>query len=301
MATAMVRFRWLSLQVGIAGLLVTSLSAQEDWTFLDNGSIRLGVNRSEGAAVGWFSESRGSENFLNYYDQGRYLQQSWYGDSDGSDWNGKPWVWNPVQGGGYRGERTDASRFEAVGPDRLHAVCQPHHWATGEPIPEVQFEQWIELKGQVAEIRFRMTYSGEKSYAPRHQELPAVFVNDRLSELVVYEGEKPWTGDNLSRSVPGWPNERRQMTENWAAYIDPETGRGIGVYVPVADTLTCYRFGKPGGKGACSYLAPVKTIAITPEFSFEYRVWLTLGSVEEIRQRFSRIRKENENQSSTKP
>ncbi len=263
--------------------------AQEDWVFLDNGRLRLGVNRSEGAAIGWFSESRSGENLLNYYDQGRYVQQSWYGDADGSDWNGKPWVWNPVQGGGWRGERAETLSFETPTPTRLNAITLPRHWATGEPIPEVRFEQWIELKGDLVEIRFRMTYSGEKSHAPRHQELPAVFVNDRLNQLVHYDGEAPWTGGELARSRPGWPNEQRKITESWAAYVDPESGAGIGVFVPVADTITCYRFGEPGAKGACSYLAPVKTMAITADFQFEYRVWLTHGSVEEIRERFARL------------
>lgn len=31
------------------------------------------------------------------YDCGRYIQQSYYGKEDGSNWNGTPWRWNPVQ------------------------------------------------------------------------------------------------------------------------------------------------------------------------------------------------------------
>lgn len=27
------------------------------------------------------------------YDCGRFIQQSYYGRQDGSDWNGKPWRW----------------------------------------------------------------------------------------------------------------------------------------------------------------------------------------------------------------
>lgn len=286
-----------ALLPSVLGLVLLGTGAvlgQESWLFLDNGTIRLGVNRSEGAAIGWFSESRSGENLLNYFDRGRYLQQSWYGDPDGSDWAGKPWVWNPVQGGGYRGERAETLSIETPSANALRAVAQPRHWATGKAIPEVRFEESIELKGDVAEIHFRMFYSGQKSHAPRHQELPAVFVNERLSELVRYEGDSPWTGEGLTRSEPGWPNETHPISENWAAYVDPESEEGIGIYVPMADTVTCYRFGKPGAKGACSYVAPVKTIAIKPGFEFDYRVWLTSGSIEEIRERFSRILVETE-------
>lgn len=283
---------WLASMLSLFAIGTISVVGQEAWLFLDNGKIRLGVNRSEGAAIGWFSESRSGENLLNYFDRGRYLQQSWYGDPDGSDWAGKPWVWNPVQGGGYRGEKAETLSLETPSANSLRAVNQPRHWATGEKISDVRFEESIELKGEVAEIFFRMTYSGKKSHAPRHQELPAVFVNERLSELVRYDGDSPWTGNDLTRSEPGWPNESHEISENWAAYVDPETGYGVGVYVPIADTITSYRFGKAGEKGACSYLAPVKTIAVTPGFEFEYRVWLTCGTVEEIRRRFSRIRSE---------
>ncbi|MCB1061687.1 MAG: hypothetical protein KDN20_02060 [Verrucomicrobiae bacterium] len=263
--------------------------AQEDWVFLDNGEIRLGVNRSAGAAIGWFSESGKGVNLLNHYDHGRYLQQSWYGDADGSDWNGKPWVWNPVQGGGWRGEPAETLELIADSATALSAKTRPTHWATGKPIDDVIFEQWITLEGPVARVHFRMTYTGEKVNQPRHQELPAVFINDQLTTLVHYDGDAPWTGAELSKSEPGWPNERREITEHWAAYIDPATNRGVGVYVPVADTITCYRFSKPGAKGACSYFAPVKTMAIVPGFTFEYEIYLTKGTPEAMRNRFAAI------------
>lgn len=275
------------------GLAVAIAAAQEtSWTYLDNGIIRLGVNRAAGGAIGWFSESGdGAENLLNHYDEGRYVQQSWYGDPDGSDWNGKPWVWNPVQGGGWRGEKAETLDWKIDSPASLRVKTRPRHWATGQAVDEVVMEEWVTLEDRVARIRFRMTYSGTKAHAPRHQELPAVFVIDRLDTLVHYDSDRPWTGGELARSIPGWPNERRRIAENWAAYVDPKTDRGIGVYVPVAEEITCYRFGKTGQKGACSYFAPVKTMAIKPGFAFEYEVYLTIGTVAEMRARFDGIRR----------
>jgi hypothetical protein len=276
--------------LGMLGMGAMPCAAQEEWTFLDNGRIRIGVNRSAGGAVGWFSETGAGENLLNHYDHGRYVQQSWYGDEDGSDWNGKPWRWNPVQGGGWRGEAAETLEWRTDSPASLYAQTRPRHWATGKPVDEVRFEQWITLEDRVARIRFRMTHTGEASHAPRHQELPAVFVNGRHTTLVHYAGDAPWTGGEPARSIPGWPNEGRKITENWAAYIDPETDRGIGVYVPVADEITCYRFGQKGGRDECSYFAPVKTLAVTRGFTFEYEVFMTAGTVAEMRERFGRIR-----------
>ncbi|MCB1087166.1 MAG: hypothetical protein KDM63_08985 [Verrucomicrobiae bacterium] len=276
--------------LAIWGALASFGHADEAWTYLDNGEIRLGVNRSAGASIGWFSASGSTENVLNHYDHGRYLQQSWYGDEDGSDWNGKPWRWNPVQGGGWRGEPAEVLEFREISASGLFARTRPRHWATGKAIEDVVFEESIQLEGKVARILFRMTYSGAKAHAPRHQELPAVFVDSRLSTLVCYAGDRPWTGGELARSVPGWPNESRKIAEPWAAYIDPATDRGVGVMVPGVSELTCYRFGEMGKKEACSYFAPIKTLAVIPGFSFDYEVRLTLGTVEEIRERFKAIK-----------
>ncbi len=78
--------------------------------------------------------------------------------------------------------------------------------------------------------------------------------------------------------------------ERWAAYVD-DANRGIGVFTPGTPEITCYRFrGKPGPKGGgCSYFAPVRTLAITPGLELAYDVYLTIGSVDEIRARFAGI------------
>jgi hypothetical protein len=90
-------------------------------------------------------------------------------------------------------------------------------------LPDVVFEQWLSLTGRVAQIRYRMTYTGERAHASRDHEIPAVFVEPDLDTLVLYDGDKPWMGGALSRSQPGWPNESRRMTEHWAAYVDKTT------------------------------------------------------------------------------
>jgi len=33
-------------------------------------------------------------------------------------------------------------------------------------------------------------------------------------------------------------------TEHWAAYIEPTTGYGIGVFTPICDGMTSYRVGE---------------------------------------------------------
>ncbi|PAW84281.1 MAG: hypothetical protein B9S33_12090 [Pedosphaera sp. Tous-C6FEB] len=273
---------WLSLAAPAA-----------DWLYLDNGQVRLGVDRAAGGSIGFFGESATGRNLLNHYDKGRFIQQSYYGAKDGSDWNGKPWRWNPVQGGGWRGEPARTLAFTNTATS-LYARTLPKHWATGVDLPEVTMEEWIELHGRVAQVRFRMTYSGATNHPPAHQELPAVFADFALTNLVYYQGGAPWTGGALTRRVPGWPNEYvKQLTEHWATFVD---GRdwGLGVFFPGTTEVTCYRAaGKPGPAGSgCSYLAPIRTLAITNGFKLDYSVCLTLGTLGEMREKFRSLAEE---------
>jgi hypothetical protein len=257
-----------------------------EWIYLDNGQVRLGLKKSSGAAIGYFSPSGSTNNLLNHYDHGRLVQQSYYGSKDDSLWNQKPWRWNPVQGGDWRGHPARVLEMK-VSRTTAYARTMPKHWASGADLPEVAFEQWVALTGKVATVRYRMTYAGTNTHPAMDHEIPAFFVEPRLENLVLYDGDAPWTGAPVSRSKPGWPNESRKMTENWAAYVDARDF-GVGAYVPMATRLTCYRY-RGGGSSNCSYFAPLTRFAITPEMVFAYDLYLALGTSEEIRATFKSI------------
>lgn len=258
-----------------------------DPEFLDNGVVRIGIDRSAGGSIFHFGPSGGSAlNLLNHFDKGRFIQQSYYGREDGSKWAGKPWRWNPVQGGGYKGEPADDVRITRDG-DSLRIVSKPHHWATGEVVGDAEMESVITLRGPVAEIAFSFRYKGAESHPPHHQEMPAVFVDADYPNLVFGAGgEVVW-------KMPGWPNERVDATDHWAGYVDGG-GWGLGVFFPGTTEMTCYRYkgdGRSGPTGsACSYFAPVRTLAVTPGFELNYKVYLTVGTVDEMRARFAEER-----------
>lgn len=279
-----------SLALGTLALAAAPAErSTNDFVFIDNGELRLGVKRSSGAGIAYLALSATGENVINHFDRGRLVQQSYYGAEDGSLWNKKPWRWNPVQGGGWKHEPAQVLKLKTQ-PVSLYAKTMAKHWATGADLPEVTFEEWISLTGKVAHVKFRMTYTGTNSHPGMSHELPAVFVEPQYDTLLVYEGTNAWSGGAVNRSKPGWPNESRKFTERWAAYVNTNNF-GMGAFVPVADTLTCYRFGDGRREhGSCSYFAPLRKFAITPGFKFEYDVWLTIGSADEIRARFSVIR-----------
>lgn len=260
----------------------------EPWRFVQNEHLRIGVKVSSGAAIGWISPAASDHNVVNHFDRGRLIQQSYYGDADGSMWGEKPWNWNPVQGGHYQG-RGARVRDLTNTQTTLDATSIPVHWATGDDLPNCEMQQSIKLQDHIARIRYRFSYTGTHRHSVREQEIPAVFLEPEYQTLVCYGGSKAWAGEMVERTQPGWPNERRKLSEPWAAYVN-DAGWGLGVLVPGAKELTCYRFGDGRREhGACSYFAPVTRFAITPGLVWEYEVFITLGTIDEIRRRFEQI------------
>ena len=281
------KFNLFTLFILLGGSLA---HASDRWEFIDNGEVRLGIKKNFGAGIGWFSESGSPRNLINDWDPGRLVQQSYYGQIDGSFWVKKPWRWNPVQGGDYLGHQAKVLALK-IHTNFIYAKTLPKHWAGKGDLPDVIMEEWITLTGKVAKIHFKMTYQGTNSHPVASQEVPAFFAQPDLATLVLYDGKLPWTNAPLSRSKPGWPNESRRITEHWAAYVD-KNDFGVGAMVPVADQITCYRFGD--GKrehGSCSYFAPLVKFAITPGQVFEYDLFMTLGKSFEIRDTFKEFSK----------
>ncbi len=270
-------------------LCATTLRAADDWRYIDNGHIRIGVNLAAGGCIGWFSRSGAKENLLNHYDEGRYIQQSYYGDADGSDWNGKPWRYNPVQGGSWKGQPATVLE-QKIDAQSISIKTRPRHWATGALLDEVTMEQHISIDGGLATLRFTMNYSGTREHKHTHQELPALFVQPRFDTLVFCDAAQPaWKDAPLTRKQPGFPNEHIKLSEPWCAWIDKDGG-GIGLYFPHTTEATTYRYRDGGeGKSNCSYIAPIQTFALKPGMVFKYQAVLALGTAEQIRAVFSKL------------
>ncbi len=275
------------LKLALFLLLPASAGALEHWVYLDNGQVRLGVNMDAGGCIGWFSASHSSKNLLNTYDHGRYVQQSFYGDKDGSDWNGKPWRYNPVQGGSWKGVASAVLESKEEN-NSLYVKTRPRHWASGKDVQEMTMEQWLRLEGGLAVLRFRMTFTGAGEHQPAHQELPAVFVSPELDTLVWCDAAQPaWSGAPLSRRQPGFPNEPVRFSEPWAAW-ENKSGQALGIFFPHAEAATAYRVSGTG-IGDCSYIAPLRTFALKPGLVFEHETVLAAGAVEQLRKVFAKL------------
>lgn len=273
-----------------ASTAMISANPEDPFTYLDNGTLRIGVDQSRGSAIGYLALSRDKRNLLNHYDEGRFIQQSYYGDADGSMWTTNPWKYNPVQGGNYKGEQAKTLDFRKTASE-LYAKVEPLHWASGKRCPEAIMQEWITLDGPVATIRMRMDYTGETQQRDAHQEMPAVFVDYALPHLMfeldgkLVKHAPVDLGEDLKPESVGY-------TGGWLAFVDDDNF-GIGIHTPGTDKAVTYRHKGSGSTGpdgsACSYVAPVRKFQLTNGTVVDYEFHLTIGTLDEIRERFAKL------------
>ena len=264
---------------------------ENQWEFLDNGIIRVGVNKSRGAGIGFLGETGTGRNVLNYCDHGRFIQQSYDGAPDGADRNGKHRQDNPIHGGTWCGKDTGVVEFRKVADSGLYARVELRHRASGKPCPEAVMEQWITLNGPVAHVCCRLTYTGKEHGTITSQERPAVFVDAELQNLVYVQRDK------LVRRLPGWPNESGDTSEDWVACVD-DRDWGIGLLTPGTSTFTCdpsRGVEKSDPRGAASpYVAAIRKLRLRSGQVVDYEFYLTPGSLDQIRHRFAALRDSNQ-------
>jgi hypothetical protein len=271
-------------------------AAEPQMSWLDNGTIRLGVDLTLGGAITWLSRSGSDVNLINSYDWGRQVQMSYYGGPVpfvvGDKRPAKHWEglgWNPIQAGDDfgHGSRTIEQRNDGR---TIYVKCIPMQWPLDNVPGECTYESWLDLEGAVVHARCRLVNarSDHTPYDGRGQELPAVYTNGPWHRLITYNGGRPFTNDAVTqleaKPPPQW--SMWLATERWTALVN-DAGWGLGVWNPA-----CVRFGggfngQPGVGGAkdtsCGYIAPHAVEVLDHNITHEYRYDLVLGTVEEIR------------------
>lgn len=265
-------------------------------SYIDNGTIRLGVNLNLGGAITYLGPAKSEVNLINSYDWGRQIQMSHYsgpvpfapnGKKPASTWAGLGW--NPIQAGDYFGNRSKILTQRNDGKS-LYVKCVPMQWPLDNEPGECTFECWIELKGATALVRARLhnARSDKTQYSGRGQELPAVYTNGPWHRLVTYTGAKPFANDTLTTisAATQFPWAYWKGTENWAALVNDDNW-GLGIYEPGAFSFGGGFFGKPGTGGmkdaATGYIAPGQEEILDYNIDYEYNYVLIVGKLDEIR------------------
>ena len=242
--------------------------------YIDNGSIKIGVDLLWGGALSYFedldsdveavkvdgkikvdSNASGrygkkavnkNVNLINRNDTGGLIQQSYYG-TNGSTGDGytpgvymdNVWNYNPVQGGNQFNESSKIVDLR-IEDNALYIKCRPLDWALPkENITPSYMEATYTLEGENlhAECRF-VDFSGYTPYYTS-QEIPAFYCIEPLNRFVYYGGNEPWKGGELSvePDLIFWPDAgypKFTSTENWSAFIG-EFDDSFGVGVYVPE------------------------------------------------------------------
>jgi hypothetical protein len=275
---------------------------------IEDAFCSAGVNLRWGGALEsfiWKAAPAGYGNLLNRHDEGRLVQQSYYGTEQPpyvpGNYNDTPWGYNPVQGGDQYGNRSRLVDY-SFSDAQITIKSRPMDWSKNGDLTPSYMENIYMIENGVLMVENRFTDFSGMTHTARHQEMPAVYVVSALDTLQFYNGASPWTNGTLTQKsdLPFWGGNPESYftfdaanTETWCAWTaGAQPGAfGVGVFNPTAELLIAGRHGTPGSKspedGATSYVAPLRTLALESFQPLEYSYYLTAGSVEEIRSRFA--------------
>ncbi|TBN02924.1 hypothetical protein EYD45_10230 [Hyunsoonleella flava] len=268
---------------------------------LSNDSLRLKLDLTRGGAIAYISKSDVDRNIVNVHDEGRYIQQSYYGgkiinrQNEGQKKAWSPWSWNPIQVGDCYQNRAEILEYKQEG-NTLYVKCIPMLWDMKNKPAEAIMEQWTTLKGNVIKVRNKLTchrtdtiYGEGKAH---NQELPAVYPISALNNLYSYFGDKPFTGAPLNKPKVinlrsgFWGKYKNNMvTENWMAFVNDDLW-GIGVYAPICTNFLAGMAKDPGYEAhdsATSYMAPLNKATFNKNTVYEYDYYLIVGNLNTIR------------------
>ena len=269
-------------------------------SYVDNGVIRVGIDLALGGAITYLSPSGANRetNVINSFDWGRQVQLSYYsgpvpfqppGAQLSPSWRGLGW--NPIQAGDCFGHTSRVLAHTNNGQS-LYVKCVPMQWPLENVPGECDCEVWLTLDGPVVQARCRLNThrSDHAQYPGRNQELPAVYVNGPYHRLMTYRGDRPFTGDALTRIETRLDKDGHwghwTATENWAAEVN-DAGWGLGLWSPDVCVFDGGFAGEPGQggplDGPTGYLGPVRPEIIDHNIVYDYRYELILGSLASIR------------------
>jgi hypothetical protein len=271
--------------------------------FLDNGTIKVGVDPERGGSIGYLADAKGGINVVNVHDLGRWIGQSYYAGprpfgTPHPDW--KDWPWNPVSAGDVYGNPSKLLEMTNDGKT-LHVKAIPMQWALKNVPGDCTFETWITLEGRTVRVRNRLTNERKDPtpYPAMEQELPAVYTTGKLHRLVTYTGDEPFTQAPL-REIPKRPakDHRPQWTtffatEHWAALVNDDDW-GLGIIHPGVVRFLGGFSGRPNTGGPddapTGYVAPVRQEILDHDIVYDYQYTLVLASLTNIRKEAYRQR-----------
>ncbi|MSU23954.1 MAG: hypothetical protein EXS32_09055 [Opitutus sp.] len=277
----------------------------EDLLTLDNGTVKVGIDRAKGAAITWLSWAGYPKNIVNSADPGRLIQQSYYAGlrldrrAEGQSKSWSPWSWNPIQGGGV-GSWARVTEFRRLDDRTLYAETIPNLWDMPNEPAAALMRQWTSFEPAMPDVvvvrcefvaqREPGDHWGPARLSP--QEIPACYFTRNFSTMKTYLGDGAWRDES---QPPGPPWGRTTPPRNIMAVFAPD-GEGVAVFSPSATQP--WNFGPHAGgatddpvAGPCMHVAPIDRVNLGPRSTYRYRYWLVVGTAAQITARLDALLK----------
>ena len=277
----------------------------EDLLFLDNGTVKVGIDRTKGAAITWLSSADYPKNLVNLTDPGRLIQQSYYSGkildrrADGQSAAWSPWTWNPIQGGGV-GSWARVNEFKRLDTPALYSETVPKLWDMPNEEAAAIMRQWTAFEPAMPNVVVvRCEFVSQRAdndrwgaALPHHQEIPACYFTRNFSAAKSYLGDGQWR-DETQPPGPPWGKARPPLN---AMASFTAGGQGVAVFSPAATQP--WNFG-PHGEGAsddpvagpCMHVAPLDRVSLGPKSIYRFRYWLILGTAPQLATRLDELLK----------
>ncbi len=273
-----------------------NLRGAESLLLIDNGTVKVGMDREKGGAITWLSWTGYPKNTVNSADPGRLIQQSYYAGkrldrrAEGQSKSWSPWSWNPIQGGGVS-SWARVIEFKRLDKNTLYAETVPKLWDMPNEEAAALMRQWTGFEPalpQVVVVRCELISKRQEDdrWGPARlspQETPACYFTRNFSVVKSYLGDGKW---RLESQPPGPPWGQAQPPRKAMALFAPN-GQGVAVFSPAATQP--WNFGPHGGgasedpaAGPCMHMAPIDRVNLGPKSTYRYRYWLVVGAEEQI-------------------
>ncbi len=270
---------------------------------IDNGTMRVGIDRARGGAITWLSTRAYPKNAVNLADPGRLIQQSYYAGksidrtADGQSKAWSPWPWNPIQGGGV-GSWARVTRFERTANNELRSETIPKLWDMPDEPASALMRQSTRFEPEMANVivvrcEFESQRAEEDRWGPPvalSQEVPACYFTRNFHAVKSYLGEGQWRTET---QAPGPPWGRATPPRKSMAFFNAQ-GLGIAVFSPVA--TEAWNFGPHGvgdtdqpTAGPCMHVAPLDRVRLGSRTKYQYRYWLIIGTEAELEKRLDEL------------
>lgn len=282
-----------------------ALSRAEDLLLLDNGTVKIGINRAMGASITWLSWAAYPRNMINSVDPGRLIQQSYYAgrtldrQADGQSHAWSPWPWNPIQGGGV-GSWARVTEFRRLDDHTLYGETIPKLWDMPDEEAAALMRQWTGFEPampDVVVVRCELICQrapddrwGPAKLSP--QEIPACYFTRNFSTFKSYLGNGEWRTETQPPGPP-WGKAEPPLK---AMACFAAGGQGVAVFSPTASGH--WNFGPHGtgdgddpAAGPCIHVAPLDRVNLGPKSTYRYRYWLIVGTEAQIAARLDSLRK----------